>query len=180
MSTVCTCGHASGHHDFQQNSRCLRVTCGCTTFSPDESADVPEETFGAVRAERDAFVSMYSRSQEGTTWKRRLMLDALGIEDGPGHDALLMSVCTQMTSARYQAFADSYFLARQAQAKMDDESNEYIVAGEAAQAIAKAGKLSPACCISLNERAEVPIGKLLEDGTDDRKYNDPIPGIKYP
>jgi len=100
--TLCACKHASGHHDFQQGGRCLKHCCGCLQFDPKESVDPEAESEEEIRIERDSLVAMYNRSQVNTTHERRMMAEALGLnEDGTGsHAALLISVCSELRRLR--------------------------------------------------------------------------------
>lgn len=97
---LCSCGHASGHHDPQQNGRCLRHRCGCLHFDPDEAAGPADETPEEIRLERDALVAMYTRSQTNTTHECRMMKEALGYDEDHSHTVFLMAVCAELKRLR--------------------------------------------------------------------------------
>jgi hypothetical protein len=80
-------------------------------------------------------------------------------------------------SETYDAFAACYEIARTHQAEFHPREEGYAVAGAVAHMIARRGKLSLACCMSLNEKAGIPSGTAF-DGMEQREPSHVNPGTK--
>jgi len=63
--------------------------------SADHEYGPNEEAAAALDQELTKFRRMYARDQELTTQRRQLILNALGIDRGPGYEALLVFLCTE-------------------------------------------------------------------------------------
>ena len=52
------------------------------------------------RYELENYRRMYALDQEQVTWRREMMLEAMGLAEGPGHDAILVTLCAEHRALR--------------------------------------------------------------------------------
>jgi hypothetical protein len=71
-----------------QVAKLMDIVAGMSVLLP-----VPDKLEDVERRELENFRRMYAQDQERTTERRQMMLNALGMTEGPGFEAILMVLC---------------------------------------------------------------------------------------